>query len=235
MLSFIFDEKNSYLDYGLVIAKRPSLPSPKRRVTFMDIPGRHSSVRYDEKTYEDITIVTECGLKSKENLLTQIDEIKGWLFSAGESDLIFSFQDDKKYKAQVVNAIDFTQVYKYTSTFPIVFHCRPFKYATATSIISLTSSTSTVHNPGTLESDPIFNIFGSGNMTVTINGEKVELFNVQNKIIVNSDMQDCYDDEMNNLNSKMAGEFPLLKPGDNNITWTGNIQKIELLPNWRWL
>ena len=235
MLNFTFGGKNSFFDYGIVIAKRPNLPSPKRRVHYMDIPGRHGRVQYDEKTYEDITILVECGLKSRENLIEQLDKIKGWLFNIGEGDLIFSFQEDKKYVAQVVNAIDFTQVFKYTSKFPIVFNCSPFKYAADNEIIMLTQTGTLIKNPGTLESEPIINIYGIGDITLNIDDHVIELYGVEDKVIINSEIKDCYDDAMNNLNSKMVGEFPVLQVGDNIFTWTGNVSKIEVVPNWRWL
>lgn len=235
MLSFTFGGKNSYQDYGIVISKRPNLPSPKRRVHYMDIPGRHGSVHYDEKTYEDITIAVECGLKDTENLVERLDAIKAWLFNAGESDLIFSFGEDKKYMAQVVNAIDFSQVYKYTSSFPIIFNCQPFKYAVENEIINLNESDITINNPGSLESEPVIYVYGNGDILLNINEQIIELSGVDGKIILNSEIQDCYDDEMNNLNSKMAGEFPLFKTGENTIFWTGNVTKLEVLPNWRWL
>ncbi|MGF7185328.1 putative phage tail component-like protein [Desulfitispora alkaliphila] len=235
MLSFTFDGKNSFIDYGIVISKRPNLPSPKRRVHYMDIPGRHGRVQYDEKTYEDITIVVECGLKDTENLVERLDAIKAWLFNAGESDLVFSFGEDKKYIAQVVNAIDFTQVYKYTSSFPVIFNCHPFKYEVENEIITLNETDATVHNPGSLESEPVIYVYGSGDILLNINDQSIGLNGVEGKIILNSEIQDCYDDAMNNLNSKMVGEFPLLKTGENTITWSGNVTKLEVLPNWRWL
>lgn len=235
MLSFTFAGKNSYTDYGIAIATRPTLPSPKRRVTFMEIPGRHSSVRYDEKTYQDITLVVECALKSRDNLVHQIDAIKGWLFPAGEDDLVFSFQDDRKYLAQVVNAIDFAQVLRYTSLFPIVFSCRPFKYAVDNSLVTLTTSGTVMQNPGSVESEPIISVYGTGNVNLNINGQLVALYDLEGRMILNTEIQDAYDDSMNNLNPKMAGEFPVLSPGSNTIEWLGTVQKLEIVPNWRWL
>ena len=64
----------------------------------------------------------ECKVKD-ENLLDKIDEIKAWLLSAGEGNLIFSFNDNKKYK-EVVNSIDFHKLLR-NSEFIIVFNCRP--------------------------------------------------------------------------------------------------------------
>lgn len=235
MLSFNFGGKNSYDDFGILIAERPSIPSPKRRVNTINIPGRNSNLIFDEKTYEDITLTVECSVKDKQNLANKIDDIKAWLFETGESDLIFSFQEDRKYIAQVVNSIDFKQIYKYFSEFPIIFNCRPFKYSVENNIINIIKTGTKVTNIGTIESEPIISIYGSGDIVFKINEQQISLKGILNKIIINSIMQDCYDDEGNNLNGKMTGEFLKLKSGENIIEWSGNIIKVEIEPNWRWL
>lgn len=235
MLNFNFGGKNSYSDYGIIISKRPTLPSSKRRVSYIDIPGRNSNLRYDEGTYEDITISVECSIKDRENLMQKIDEIKSWLFSAVESDLIFSFQPDKKYRAQVVNAIDFKQIFKYTSKFPIIFNCRPFKYTSSDTLLTITQSGTTIQNPGSLESEPIILIYGTGNIDFKVNETIIKLSDITEKITLNSVIQDAYSDTGDNLNNKINGDFVILKTGFNRFEWTGNVSKIEILPNWRWL
>ncbi len=234
MINFTFGGRNSYDDFGIIISKRPNLPSPKRRVSYIDIPGRDSSLVYDERTYENITIGVACTLKDG-NLIDKIDEIKAWLFSAGEGDLIFSFQDDKKYRAQVVNSIDFSQVAKVFSEFIIVFNCRPFKYSTQNNMFTITNSGSSIINIGSIKSEPIITVFGEGNIELTVNETKVSLANITGKIILNSIIQDSYNDLGESLNNKVKGEFIYLMPGSNKFEWTGNVSKIEILPNWRWL
>lgn len=234
MISFTFGGKNSYKDFGIIISKRPNLPSPKRRLSYIDIPGRDSSLTYDEKTYENITIGVECKIKDG-MLIDKIDEIKAWLFSSGESDLIFSFQDDKKYRAQVVNSIDFSQLAKVFSEFIIVFNCRPFKYEVQNNIFTITESGSSIINIGSIKSEPIISIYGEGKIELIVNETKVNLTSISGKIILNSVIQDSYNDLGENLNNKVKGEFIYLIPGSNKIEWTGNVNKIEILPNWRWL
>ncbi|MCQ4922184.1 phage tail family protein [Tissierella carlieri] len=234
MISFTFAGKDSYKDYGIIVSKRPNLPSSKRRVSYIDIPGRDSSLIYDERTYENITIGVECKIKDG-NLLDRIDEIKAWLFSTGESDLIFSFQNDKKYRAQVVNSIDFSQIVKIFSEFIIVFNCRPFKYSIQNNIFTITESGSSIINIGSIKSEPIISVYGEGNIELIVNGTKVNLTNIKDKIILNSVIQDSYNDERENLNNKVKGESIYLMPGSNKFEWTGNVSKIEVLPNWRWL
>lgn len=234
MLSFKFAGKDSYLDYGILITSRPTIPSPKRRVSYIDIPGRDSSLRYDEGTFEDITITVECAI-TEDNLIEKIDSIKAWLYGSGESDLIFSFQEDKKYIAQVVNTIDFPQVLKYISKFPIIFNCRPFKYAVSNTLIIITQSGTNVINPGTIYSLPKIYVYGTGDIRLKINNNEIKISGMQNKLIIDSTIYDCYDENLNSLNSKVNGDFPILKPGNNTIEWIGNISKVEILPNWRWL
>lgn len=233
MFSFNFRGKNSFSDYGVYISKRPSIPSPKRRITNVVIPGKSSSLRFDENTYDDITIAVECSIKD-EVLPDKIDEIKEWLLYYGESDLIFSNQNNKKYIAQVVNVIDFTQVLKYISKFVIVFNCRPFKYESESNTVEMTAEGS-VTNPGSIYSQPVIKIFGSGDINLTINSEVIKLKEVTNHIILDSVQQNCYNEEIDNLNSKMSGEFPKFEVGENYISWTGAVAKVEVIPNWRWL
>lgn len=234
MLSFNYAGKNSFTDYGILIAKRPDIPSPKRRVAYIEVPGRDSNLRYDEGTYEDITIAVECTIKG-ENLMERLDNIKAWLFSVSENDLFFSFQTDKKYRAQVVNSIDIKQGYKICSKFVIIFNCRPFKYDVSKIIFTITQNGASIINPGTLRSEPILSFYGSGNIELKVNETTVKITGMTGKLILDSVLQDAYNDVGDNLNTKIDGDFIFLKPGSNKFEWTGAITKIEVLPNWRWL
>jgi predicted phage tail component-like protein len=239
MLSFDFNGENSYTDYGILISSRPDLPSAKRRVEFIEIPGRDSSLRFDEGTYEDITIAVECSIKDS-NVSAKLDEIKNWLFSSGEADLVFSFQNDKKYLAQVVNAIDFSQVYKLASKFVILFNCRPFKYAVSSSVLTInTGGGITIANDGTLPSKPIIKVYCTGSGAFTINGRVVTLTDIAvPSFIIDSQIEDAYYDNagtLENMNNFITGELPILDIGNNNITFSGGVTKLEISPNWRWL
>ena len=37
------------------------------------------------------------------------------------------------------------------------------------------------------------------------------------------------------MNGCMGGDFPTLLPGQNAISWTGNVTKVVVQPNWRYL
>lgn len=233
MLSFTFDDKNSYTDFGILISKRPNLPSPERRVSYVPIPGRNSNIKFDEETYEDITITVECSIVG--DVYQKISEIRAWLIGAGESELIFSFLNDKKYVAQVVNSIDFEIVLKISSTFVIIFNCQPFKYEVVNTPITILTNDEVIVNPGSIYSEPIVSVFGEGAITLWIENQKVELKNINTKIILDSVIIDAYDDNLMNLNHRVTGDFIKLRVGNNLIRWTGDVRKVMIVPNWRWL
>jgi len=238
MLSFVFNGKDSYRDYGILVEKRPNVPSPKRRVSYINIPGRNSSLRYDEETYEDITLSVECAVIG--NIQSRIDDIKAWLIGSGESDLIFSYQSEKKYIAQVVNSIDFEIVLKLSSRFVIIFNCRPFKYSEANDVIDITSGLGTsVSNQGTVISRPLLKAYCTGDGSFVINGREVALTDIDKPyVVIDSELEEAYfvvDGVLSNANNNMAGEFPFLDVGNNIVTFTGGVTRLEITPNWRWL
>lgn len=238
MLSFNFNGKDSYLDFGLFIERRPDLPSPKRRVSYINIPGRHSNLRYDEETYEDITLAVECSLKG--NAQNRIDEVKAWLLNAGESELIFSFQKDRKYIAQVVNSIDFSIILKITSRFVILFNCRPFKYAVSNSEVSIETGLGTsLLNIGSAKSKPTIKVYCDGDGSFTINNRTVDIVGFDKTVLMlDSELEEAYytsEGAFMNANNFMSGEFPILDMGNNIITFTGGVTKLVITPNWRWL
>ena len=42
-------------------------------------------------------------------------------------------------------------------------------------------------------------------------------------------------DPLKDNNKAGFDEFPVLEPGDNSISWTGTVTKVEIVPRWRCL
>ena len=225
MNSFVWKDKDSYLDYGIIINKLPPLVKPERKVQEIEIDGRDGDLTIDYKTYKPITFPLECTILD----FDRIDEVKAWLDGFG--DLIFSWQNDKKYVAKLINRIDIAQSLEIFGEFPLIFKAQPFAYELNNDIITLTAS-ATVTNPGSASSMPMIKIYGAGTIDLTINSNVIHLTNVVDYVTIDSDLMDCYKDTVLK-NNYMNGEFPVLLIGDNIISWIGAVTKIEITPNWR--
>lgn len=97
---FIFKNKSSK-DMGIFIDKIPFITKPSKNVEKIEVAGRNGFLTQDYNTYKSTTKSVECTILNLKN----IDNICSWLNGSG--DLIFSNEDDKIYKATIINQIPF--------------------------------------------------------------------------------------------------------------------------------
>ena len=226
MNSFIWKNKDSYLDYGIVINVLPPETVPESDIEEIEITGRDGTLTIDNNAKKSYTLPMECTLLD----FTRIDEIKAWL-GGNSGDLIFNWQNTYKYEARLNNKIDIAQSLEVLGEFQLIWKVQPYKKNIDNSIITLIA-TGTILNSGSANSKPIIKVFGTGAITLTVNGNIVNLTNIVDYVTVDSDLADCYK-ETQLMNNDMSGEFPILTPGNNTISWTGAVTKLEITPNFR--
>lgn len=228
MDSFSWKNQDSYLDFGIVINMKPPLVRAEKNVDEIEIQGRDGDLTVDFNTYKPITFPFICTLLDE----TRIDEVLSWL--DGYSDLILSWQNDRKYNAKMINRIDISQSLETFGEFPLLFKAQPFGYALNNDLITLLATPSTVTNTATKDSKPVIKVYGTGTIDLIVNGNLIHLTNVVSYVTIDSVMEDAYKDT-DPKNNDMAGGFPLLVVGSNTISWTGAVTKVEITPNWRFL
>lgn len=97
-----------------------------------------------------------------------------------------------------------------------------------------------IFNPERYISYPKIKIYGSGNITISINGRETKFSNVTSDIIIDSDpdVMETYrevDGILVNEHKKLLSNqmYPYLDAGENHITWSSNVKKISLEPRWQ--
>ena len=221
---FIFKNICS-LDKNIIINKLPLVERPNADINKIIVPGRDGFLTVDEGTYQSTVKTCECSLDDG-----NIDDVCSWL--CGFSEVTFSNEPDKKYKAIIINKIPFAKIVDIFHTFVIQFECQPHKYDVDNNPIVLTAA-GVILNPGAV-SKPIIKIYGTGNIDLTINSEVIHITSVVDYVTIDSELMDCYKDTVLK-NNNMNGEFPVLVNGSNFISWTGTVVKLEIVPNRRWL
>lgn len=210
----------------LIINKLPNVIKAAKDITKTEVQGRDGFLTQDNGSYKSIVKSVECTMKD----LERIDSMCSWLTGSGE--VIFSNEPTKVYKATIINQIEFERVVATFHSFIIQFECQPHKYDIDNELITLLTSGS-VYNAGTT-CKPIIKIYGTGAIDLTINSTIINLTNVDGYVTIDSDLIDCYKDaELKN--NYMNGDFPELVNGTNNISWTGSVSRIEIIPNWRYV
>ena len=80
----------------------------------------------------------------------------------------------------------------------------------------------------------IITVNGTGEMSLMVGTQIVELSDIASSITIDSELQEAYYDSTS-MNECMSGEFPRLQPGMNAISWSGDVTSVVIQPNWRTL
>ena len=218
--------------FGIHVSEQPPITLPSERVSFTDVPGRSGSLTTLEGdyVYEDLLLTVTCFVKD----LERIDEIASYLKGSGT--VTFANRQGGFYYGRIVNQIPFEKILRGNPhrSFSVNFRCKPFFYLNDVQPITLTSSGAFITNPGRVPSEPVVTVTGSGEITLMVGMSIVELSDMNGSITLDSELQEAYNGTTS-MNNCMSGDFPELLPGQNAVSWTGSVSKVEIRPNWRTL
>ena len=229
---FIFKGKKS-TGMGLLLSSLPVVTKPKRKTNTVTIPGRNGTETQDLATYEGYSLSIGCGFEN----IKEVDIDRLWKWLDGSGDLILSTEPSKVYKARIDNSISMTDVYWVIADFLVQFDVEPFKYAVnpQNDLIKMTKKEMTLYNRGTYYAEPVITLYGSGDITVTINGRGYSCKNVEEFVTIDTPLQMIYKENENKNTAYQSREFPIFQTDANTIVLSSNITKAEIQPNWRWL
>ena len=217
---------------GIHVSELPPITIPLERSTQTTVPGRPGSLTQLEgdDVYDDMILTATCFIADP----AQIPAIAAWL--KGKGTVTFANRTGGHYNARIANQIPFEKVLKGNPhcSFAVNFRCYPFWYQENVSDVTITTSGDTITNPGSVYSEPLITVYGSGNITLMIGTTIVELTNVSGSIVLDCALKEAYKGTTL-MNDHMSGDFPVLKPGLNAISWSGNVTRIVIKPNWRYL
>lgn len=217
---------------GLLICELPPISKPKMRIKETVIDGVDGSF-IEELGYESYDKTMKIGLTRDYD----IDEVMDYF--NGEGNLIFSNEDDKLYKAKIINQIDYQRLLRF-KTANITFRVQPFKYSASelSKKVEITDETSiNVYNNGNVVSKPQIKIYGTGVINFKLEGRTIFTYTFSSDdtyVVIDSDKQDAYVGSILK-NRFMNGDFPIFQKGKNTISWDGTITKIEISNYSRWI
>ena len=217
---------------GIHVSELPPITIPLERSKQTNVPGRPGSLTQLEgdDVYDDMILTATCFIADP----AQIPAIASWL--KGKGTVTFANRTGGHYNARIANQIPFEKVLRGNPhcTFAVNFRCYPFWYQENVSDVTISTSGDTITNPGSVYSEPLITVYGSGNITLMVGTTIVELTNVSGSIVLDCALKEAYKGTTL-MNDHMSGDFPVLKPGLNAVSWSGNVTRIVISPRWRYL
>lgn len=212
---------------------------PEERVRHIQIPGMEGDLTQLEgenifNSYiQTATILVKNG--------SRVREIYNWLKGSGF--VTFSGEPDRKQPARIIGAITLNKHSRNLDwwTGEVQFYCQPLKERLTEETGRYTSG-SEIYNRGDITARPIITVNGTGagpDLQFSINGQsfRVNLTGMADTGCV----IDCQAQIVTNyaktadLTGLSEGNFPVLVPGTNAITFTNGITNVDILKRERFL
>lgn len=229
----IFNNKSSYEDLELLL-ETPSIPTSNEDVEEVEVEGRNGTVTIKKGTYPNKIIPLKFTLKRKynesiEDFYLRVQEVEDWLEFIEDDNLVLYLKPNRKYIVKRIEKDDITTESQIFAKIQANFICEPFMYLLDEQYIELKNN-SNIYYQGTAHGECNIKIYGNGSIQLTINSETVQINNVNEYVELDSKLLLCLNKDKTSKSRDMIGHFPLLTKGVNNISWTGNVSKVEILP-----
>ena len=229
----ILNGVNSRSIRGLLIQSLPPITKPQMRTQTEQVDGR------------DGDIITKLGYSAYDKEISiglhgeyDVDDVIQFFNSEGE--VTFSNEIDKFYRYSILDSIDFDKLIRF-KTAKVKFHVQPFKYSAVDRIedFNITDETSiTVFNRGNVFSKPKLTIYGSGTINLSLNDMLILVISLGNLgfITIDAEQMNAYQGDTF-LNRQVYGDYSdlSLKIGTNTISWTGDVERVEIENFARWI
>jgi phage-related protein len=195
----------------------------------VDIYGMNGSYRVLDGSYKSYERMISFYLPKLIDVSTIIEK-----FHDGKNEIEFGYQPDSLFYAEYISASYHRNgPHAYTLDVKLLMH--PFRYPKNIEPVVLTS-TGTIDNIGTVYSEPIIEIEGNGDISLTIGKQSMYLS------IIGKATIDCRQGKQNIFNANGAvqntlrkrGGFFEIPVGNSGVTFTGNVRKVTIKPNWRY-
>nr|DAE07881.1 MAG TPA: distal tail protein [Siphoviridae sp. ct7xv9] len=209
-------------DFGEVEAAKPHAES-------VDVYGLNGSYRVLDGSYESYERTISFYVPKLVDISTIVDK-----FQPKENVIEFSYQLGSYFYADFSGAT-YNRNGMHAWKIDVKLIMQPFRYQKSADPVVLTAS-GTINNLGTIYSEPIIEIEGDGDISLTI-GRKTMYLAIKTKATI-----DCRQGKQNIYNATGAvqntlrkrGGFLEIPTGKVGVSFTGTVRKITIRPNWRY-
>lgn len=251
MLSEYFESANSFtynginsLDMGLFITGQSAADSAAEpEIETVEVPAKGILIQdnridtLDNQRFKDYEQKYTCCVDATQgrSLEELAHSIYMWLYAPGiEYSRLYDTYNTERYRLAYINSnASVSELAKrLLGEIEITFMCKAYeRQMNGDKTITLTKA-ATIYNTEGFTATPYIKITGSGGITLYINNRAHTFKDVNEYIEIDGEIMNAYKGDLLQ-NSKMVTElFPKLTAGANNISWAGNVTKVEIIPRW---
>ena len=229
--NYLIIDGRSSLDFNTWISGGGTYGSPVREVKAVSVPGRNGDIFIDNGRYENINI--EYASFIPKDFDYNMGALRAFLSSLrGYKRLEDTYHPEEYRLALFSTGIEpKTTTLNRAGSFSLAFNCKPQRFLKSGEIPVTFSDDAAIMNETLYEAEPVVRAFGTG--TLTIGDVSVHVTTADGYTDIDSRIQEAYKGSTNcNANIVLTdGVFPTIKPGLNEVEFTG-FSSIQITPHW---
>ena len=222
---FVFNNVDSRT-MGVRVVSYPPILRANLRATTVTLPGRPGELTQIEGVdiYEPYTRAMTIASAGAD-----MQTVLNWLRGSGT--MILGNEPDYAYSVRLDAQLQMDKQYTNMWSGSLQMRTEPFKRASAaSSAIEVTTSGTTVNNPGNVPARPKITLTGSGSATLTIGGKTLTFTGLTSGTVV--DLQNQWIIVSGSPVAGIAsGEFGAFPAGNSTVTFTG-LTKVTIPQDW---
>ena len=222
----LYFNRDRSLNLNLFLENYPSIQIANEEYEEVQVEGRSGNLIINKGTYPDKKIPFTFTILSP-RIEINFEKVYEWLTEIEDNRLIFG-RSDRCYKVKKVIFGNIQKEFRSIGEFDIIFLCEPFTQDLTKTVHEITKSGFKINYNGNAPGDTLIKVYGSGNIQLTINGETMQINNVNNYIEIDSDLLQVRNQDGTSKDNDTLGDFVLLTKGENAISYTGSVTKIVI-------
>lgn len=223
----------------LVVERAPNYVVAARDYELVHVLGKNGDVLIDHGSYQNVPCPYDIGFGSTEKTHSEMaSAVSEWLHSAsGYARLEDSYDPEHFRMGYYQEQIEFENVLNHIGRATINFICMPQRFLKSGERRIVFTKPGKLYNPTRFEALPLLTIKGTGEGQLTIDGTTLTVSDIGDGVTVDCDLGEAYyDDEPKNdkiqWRDSESHPFPSLKKGLCDISFSGGIVSVEVIPRW---
>lgn len=202
--------------------------APTRSVDMIEVPGRNGDLLFDNGNYNNTT--ARFSVIITKDIPKNTDRLKYLLYSQKGYQRLYDSDLKGFYRVAAFNSgFDLTEID--AGVVHIEFDCKPFKYDILGDNSVVFSYEGSIYNKYFEPSRPIITIYGSGEGYVQIGSKHIAVFDIDEYVTIDTEMQDAFKGEENKNNTINTADVSL-EVGENSVSFGGGVTRVEIVPRW---
>ena len=196
------------------------------------IPGRNGDLIWENGSYENRSGSASCFCLQTDVERAVSSAGRFLMGKKGYRRLETSDDPDHYWLARVGNSPQIAMRLRTLAPFEIGFDCKPQRFLKSGNQSVAITNGGILYNLYGFNALPLITVHGSDSGVLTVGDKTIEILSMEDVLYLDSDLQNAYNDIGNQNNNINAPEFPVLTDGENEISWSGGIERIEIIPRW---